>query len=47
MEFLVSHERGPQRVHVEDLMGFLTENVKNELADRYSVALKHEGMRAV
>lgn len=45
MEFLVSHERGPQRIHVEDLIGFLTAHVERELADRYSVVLKLEGMR--
>jgi len=47
MEFLVSHERGPQRVHVEDLIVFLTEHINKELADRYSVALKLEGTRTV
>ena len=45
MEFLVSHERGPQRVHVEDLIGFLMEYVKKELAERFSVVLKQRGMQ--
>ncbi len=43
MEFLVSHERGPQRVHVEDLIDFLTKHVKSELADRFSAVLRREG----
>jgi hypothetical protein len=47
VEFLVSHERGPQRVHVEDLMDFLMKYIKKKLADRYSVALKLEGTRTV
>ncbi|MFQ6068633.1 MAG: hypothetical protein ACE5KD_03720 [Candidatus Bathyarchaeia archaeon] len=47
MEFLVSHERGPMRVHVEDLINFLTECIKKEMAAKYSVALKPEGKRTV
>lgn len=47
MEFLVSHERGPQHVHVEDLIDFLMEHIKKELTDRYSVALKLKGTRTV
>lgn len=42
MEFLVSHERGPQRVHTEDLIGFLAKRVKNEMANRFLVTLKLE-----
>ena len=41
-EFLVSHERGPRRVHVEDLIGFVTAHVSRELAKRNSVLLKLE-----
>ncbi|HUV98480.1 MAG TPA: hypothetical protein VMW14_03145 [Candidatus Paceibacterota bacterium] len=41
-EFLVSHERGPRRVHVEDLICFVTAYVKRELAKHYSVSLKLE-----
>ena len=47
MEFLVSHERGPQHVHVYDLINFLTDLVKEELAARFSVALRLEGKRTV
>lgn len=47
LEFMVFHERGPQRVHVEDLIGFLTENIKKELADRYSAVLRLESSRTV
>jgi len=47
MEFLLSHERGPQRVHVEDLIGFLMKQVTKELADQYSSALKLESKRTV
>ncbi|MFP3985158.1 MAG: hypothetical protein ACLFU9_04235 [Candidatus Bathyarchaeia archaeon] len=42
MDFLVSHERGPQHVYVKDLMKFLTEHFKRELADLHSIALKLE-----
>jgi hypothetical protein len=42
VEFLVSHERGSRRVHVEDLMCFVTTHVKRELAKRNSVSLKLE-----
>ena len=41
-EFLVSHERGPRRVHVEDLICFVTERVKRELTEHQSVSLKLE-----
>jgi hypothetical protein len=41
-EFLVSHERGPRRVHVEDLMCFVTERVKRELQEHHSISLKPE-----
>lgn len=47
MEFFVSHERGPRRVDVEDLIVFLAERVRKELAERYSVFLKLESVRAV
>lgn len=47
MEFLVSHERGPQHVHVEDLIDFLTRHLERALADRYSTALKLEGTQTV
>lgn len=47
MELLVSHERGPQRVHVEDLMGFLMEKVEKKLAEQHSITLKLEEMRTV
>ena len=38
-EFLVSHERGPRRVHVDDLICFVTAYVRRELAKNYSVSL--------
>ncbi len=41
-EFLVSHERGPRRVHVEDLIGFVTAQVRRELAEHNLVSLKLE-----
>lgn len=47
IEFLVSHERGPQRVHVEDLMNFLTKHVKRVLADQHSAVLKLESTRTL
>ncbi len=47
LEFMVFHERGPQRVHIEDLIGFLTKNIKKELDDRYSAVLKLESSRTV
>lgn len=47
MEFLLSHERGPRRVHVEDLIRLLTKHVKKKLADQHSVALELESVRAV
>ncbi len=47
MEFLISHERGPRRVHVEDLMDFLTAHVKRELAEQHAVSLQLENKRTV
>ncbi len=47
MEFLVSHERGPRRVNIGDLMDFLTAHVERELAERHAVSLKLENKRAV
>ena len=47
VEFLISHERGPQRVHVEDLIGFLTGHIRSKLADRYSVDLQLEDTRTI
>jgi hypothetical protein len=47
VEFFVSHERGPQRVHVEDLIDFLTKHMAKELTDQYSGALKLENKRTV
>ncbi len=47
VEFLVSHERGPQRVHVEDLIGFLVGRIEKELDRRFSAALKLEGVRTI
>ena len=41
-EFLVFHERGPRRVHVEDLTHFLTERVKRELQEHHSIPLRLE-----
>ncbi|MGB9134958.1 MAG: hypothetical protein WCC63_05185 [Candidatus Bathyarchaeia archaeon] len=36
-ELLVSHERGTQRVHVEDLMRFVIERVRKRLAEDFPV----------
>jgi hypothetical protein len=47
VEFLVSHERGPQRVHIEDLMSFLTKHVKRALADQHSAVLKLESTQTL
>ncbi len=47
VELLVSHERGPQRVHVEDLIGFLVRWIKKELDNRFSAALKLEALRTI
>lgn len=47
MEFLVSHERGPQHVHVEDLIGFLIKYFKKELVDHYSIHIKLEDTSTV
>jgi len=47
MEFLLSHERGPQRVHVEDLLDTLMKQVTRELDDQHSSALKLESKRTV
>jgi hypothetical protein len=47
MELLVSHERGPQRVHAEDLIGFLMKEVEEKLAEQHPVTLKLEEMRTV
>jgi hypothetical protein len=41
-EFLVYHERGPRRVHVKDLMCFVTERVKRELQEHHSISLEPE-----
>ena len=41
-EFLVSHERGPRRVHIEDLIGFVAVHVRRELAKHDPVSLKLE-----
>ncbi len=45
-ELSVFHERGPRRVHVEDLMSFLAELVNEKLTE-YSGTLKLERVRAV
>ena len=47
VELLVSHERGPQRVHVEDLIWFLVRRIEKELDERFSAALKLEGVRTI
>ena len=41
-EFLVSHERGPRRVHVEDLVRFVAKHVTMEFAEHYPGSLKLE-----
>jgi len=43
IELLVSHERGTQRIPLEDLVTFLTNNVNEELATRRQrqLTLKH------
>ncbi len=44
LRLLVFHERGPQRVHVEGLIAFLAEKIREELAELYSVVLKLESL---
>jgi len=44
-EFLVSHERGPRRVHVEDLVCFVAKHVTMKFAEHYSGSLKLEDQR--
>lgn len=47
MEFLVSHERGPQHVHVEDLMSFIMKEVKRKLAEQHLITIQCEEMRTI
>jgi hypothetical protein len=47
LEFIVSHERGPRRIYVEDLMNFLTERVKEELAKHCPATLTMETRQTV
>ncbi len=45
MELLISHERGPRRVHVEDLIDFLLKHVTSELIDHHDDALELKSER--
>ena len=47
LELVVSHERGPRRVYVEDLMNFLTDRVKEELAKQCSATLTLETRQTI
>jgi hypothetical protein len=44
-EFLVAHERGPRRVHVEDLTQFLVRRIETKLRDNHLVDTRVRGRR--
>ncbi|UCE95142.1 MAG: hypothetical protein JSV51_05225 [Candidatus Bathyarchaeota archaeon] len=47
MELLICHERGPRHVQVEAIMDFLTNHIRNELAERYSITFKLQSVWTV